>query len=99
MINESAYQSKLIRKLKNIFPEIMILKNDPTELQGIPDLLLLNNSQWAMLEVKRSHQEPSQPNQQWYIDVLNNMSFAAYIYPENEEEVIDALQSTFGSEW
>lgn len=97
MISEASYQNKLIRKLQSIFPEAMILKNDPSEVQGIPDLLILFNGFWAMLEVKLSQNSPIQPNQEWYIDKLNNMSFACFIFPENEEEVIDALQSAFGS--
>lgn len=47
-----------------------------------------------MLEVKKSDTEPFQPNQQYYIELTNGMSFAAVIYPSNEEEVLRALQLT-----
>jgi len=97
MRNEAAYQAKLIKKLQAIFPEAFILKNDPDEYQGVPDILILFGCQWAMLEVKRSADAPIQPNQEYYVDMFDHMSFAAFIYPENEEQVLDELQSTLGT--
>lgn len=94
---ESDYQAKLIKKIKKMFPGCFILKNDSDYLQGIPDLLILYENKWAMLEVKASRLAPNQPNQVWYICELDAMSFAAFIYPDIEEEVLDALQQTFGS--
>lgn len=93
MPGEAAYQSKLVRKLQRMFPDCFILRNDPSENQGIPDILILIGDQWAMLEVKLSQNSPIQPNQLYYIDMFNNMSFAAIIYPENEEEVLYELQA------
>ena len=75
----------------------VILKNDSEYIQGIPDLLVLFRDRWAMLEVKASEDSPNQPNQEWYIARLNKMSFAAFIYPENEEEVLNDLQRAFES--
>ena len=64
-------------------------------IQGIPDLIILWHDYWASLEVKASAFSSSQPNQDHYIERLTEMSFAAYIYPENEEEVLSALQQAF----
>lgn len=97
MRSEVRYQLNLIEKLQDIFPGCFILRNDPSENQGIPDLLILFGSTWAMLEVKRSSSEPFQPNQEYYLDYLNNMSYASVIFPENEEQVLDDLQLTFGA--
>jgi hypothetical protein len=92
---EAAYQGKLIRKLKRTFPGCEVLKNDPQYVQGILDLTLLWGPYWAMLEVKTSAKSPQRPNQRHYVNRLNDMSFAAFIYPENEEEVFAALQKAF----
>jgi hypothetical protein len=92
---ESAYQAKLIKKLRALFPGCVILKNDSSYLQGIPDIIILFRDRWAVLEVKRSRTEPYQPNQEYYILMLNEMSFAARIDPSNEQDVLDALQHAF----
>ena len=94
---ERDYQAHIIKKLRQRFPACMILKNDASYLQGIPDLLILHMDRWAMLEVKRSPLFAYQPNQLYYIDLLNDMSFAAFIYPENEDLVLDDLQHAFSA--
>lgn len=96
-MRESRYQKDLVKRLYELFPDALIIKNDPTFIQGIPDLLILWNDQWAMLEVKASNREEIQPNQEYYVSLFDNMSFASFIYPENERVVLDALQSAFGS--
>lgn len=95
-MREVAYQAKLIKKLQVMFPGCFIMKNNPSENQGIPDLLILFGNQWAMLEVKLSDSFYDQPNQFYYIDMFNNMSFAAFIHPLNEEQVLHDLQSALG---
>lgn len=92
---ESRYQNAVIKKLRKMFPGCYILKNDPTYIQGIPDLIVLWQDRWAMLEVKASVRAPHQPNQEWYITQLDKLSFAAFIYPENEEAVLNELHSAF----
>ena len=94
-MRENEYQAKLIRKLKRMFRGCLILKNDSSYIQGIPDLVVFYRDRWAFLEVKASEDSPEQPNQAFYVNELNDMSFAAFIYPENEEEVLDALQRSF----
>jgi len=96
-VTESAYQAKLIRKLKRLFPGCEVLKNDANYLQGILDLTIFYGPFWAMLDVKASPTAKRRPNQQYYVDLMNRMSFAAFIYPENEEEVLTALQEAFAS--
>lgn len=94
-MRERDYQSRLMRVLKREFPNAIILKNDPNYMQGIPDLIILNGGRWAALEVKASRQASVRPNQQHYVQKMNEMSFAAFIYPENEEQVLHALQRSF----
>lgn len=92
---ESRYQKQLIERLESLFPGCMILKNDANGRQGIPDLLILHMNRWAMLEVKASASSPFRPNQEYYLELLNGMSFAAAIWPSNEEEILSALQVEF----
>lgn len=89
---ENAYQADLIKEIKRRLPGCYILKNDPNYLQGVLDLLILHNDRWAMLEVKMSATAKHQPNQDYYVQQFGSMSFASFIYPENETEVLDALQ-------
>lgn len=96
---ESAYQAKLIKKLRLMFPGCYILKNDASYLQGVPDILILYKNDWAMLEVKRSSNYALRPNQEYYINELDFMSFARIIYPEIEAEVLHDLQHTFSTRW
>lgn len=94
---ESQFQEKLIRDIREMLPGCVILKNDPDYIQGIPDLLVLYKNKWAALECKRSRSAKHQPNQEYYVGVLNQMSFSAFIFPENREEVLDELQQTLGN--
>ena len=92
---ESRYQASLIKKLRDMFPGCIILKNDTDYIQGIPDLLILWKRRWAALEVKAREDAPHQPNQDYYVELMDEMSFADFIYPENEEEILRDLQQAF----
>ena len=94
---ERDFQSYLIKRLKKLFPGCIVLKNDPNYIQGVPDLIVLYNDKWAMLEVKKDSSASHQPNQDYYVDKLGKMSFAAFIFPENVEEVLNDLQQAFRS--
>lgn len=94
-MKESKFQSELIKELKREFPGCIVLKNDPNYIQGIPDLLILFKDKWAALEVKKSSNSSHQPNQDYYISLMNGMSFARFICPENKEEILDELQRSF----
>lgn len=92
---ENLIQAKLIRDLKDIFPGCIVMKNDSSYIQGIPDLLVLYNNKWASLEVKKSANASRQPNQEYYVDKMNEMSFSRFICPENRDEVIEELRLYF----
>ena len=97
MKNESKFQSELIEDLYSLFDGCIILKNDANYIQGIPDLLILYNNKWAALECKRSEHSSVRPNQSYYVELMDKMSFCRFIYPENKEEVLYELQQSFKS--
>lgn len=90
---EGKYKTKLSKRIEQRLPGAVILKQDPNLLQGISDLLILWEFVWAALEVKAYRGAPDRPNQGYYVDLLNELSYAAVIYPENEEEILDELES------
>ena len=94
---ERDFQSRLIKELKVIFKGCIIMKNDPSYIQGIPDLLILYEDKWAALEVKKSKTASHRPNQEYYVELMDEMSYASFIYPENKEEVLYELQQTLFS--
>jgi len=95
-MRESRFQAQLIRELKVMFDGCVILKNDPNYLQGVPDLIVLYRDKWATLECKASEASTRQPNQVYWCDKLDDMSFSAFISPDNKEEVLSAIQLAFG---
>ena len=93
---ERTFQANVISELKVLFPDCFILKNDGSNTpQGFPDILILFNNRWAALEFKSSKKSVRQPNQEYYVDRLDYMSFARFIYPENKEDVLNDLQRAF----
>jgi hypothetical protein len=94
---ENEYQGKLIKKIEKLLPGCFIMKNDEQYRQGTPDLTVLHGARWAVLEVKRDEKEMRKlaPNQEHYVNRLDEMGFASFIYPSNEQEVLDALQRSF----
>ena len=95
MGKEASFQAKLIKRLSKIFPGCIVLKNDSGYIQGIPDLTILWNGHWAMLECKESAEASHRPNQDYYVGLMNEMSFSRFISPENKEAVLNELQQAF----
>jgi len=96
-MKESKFQSNLKKEIEANLKGCIIMKNDPSQCQGIPDLLILHNDKWAMLETKRDPKASKRPNQSYYISKINAMSFARFINPENKKEVLDELYKSLGS--
>jgi len=94
-MKESKFQSELIKDIKKMYPDAIVLKTDANYIQGFPDLLILHNNKWAALECKRDDKSHHQPNQDYYITKMKSMSFASFISKENRKEVLDELQRSF----
>lgn len=94
-MRENQFQASLIKEIRSRFPGCIIFKTDPSYLQGAPDLLVLYEDHWASLECKRSKEASHQPNQDYYVEKMNNMSFSAFIYPENKEDVLHDMERSF----
>lgn len=94
---ESKFQAETIKMIRKMLPGCVIMKTNPNYLQGIPDTLVLFGPRWAAIEFKRSSNEPYQPNQEWYIDHLNELSYATMMCPENRKMKLDELQYTLRS--
>jgi hypothetical protein len=95
-MKESRFQKELVDEIKQRFPGCTVLKNDATYMQGIPDLLILHGKHWGMLECKKDAKAKHQPNQDYYVQKMNEASFARFIDPSNKEEVLNELQQAFG---
>lgn len=95
---ENKFKQQLTKEIEQRFPGAIVLHMDPNEIQGIPDLLVLYEDKWAALEGKKSKSESHRPNQDYYVDLMDKMSFARFIFPENKEDVLDELQAAFRAE-
>lgn len=96
-MRESVYQNRLVRKIQRMLPDSIVVKNDSGAQQGILDLTIFYGPRWGMLEVKASALSVHQPNQEWWVQRMNEMGFASFIYPENETEVLNALREALQS--
>lgn len=99
-MRENSFQAKLKKEILLRFPGSMVIKTDPVSTQGLPDLLILYKDKWASLECKKSEKDykhHQQPNQDYYVEKMNQMSFARFIYPENKEVILNELQQAFES--
>lgn len=95
IVNEGDFQAGLRKEIERRFPGSITLKLDPSDFQGIPDLLILYKDKWAVLECKRSRNAKHQPNQDYYVELMDSMSYGAFVYPENREDILDELQQSF----
>lgn len=94
-MKESKFQKSVIDEIEERMPGCIVVKNDSSYIQGIPDLTIYGNRRWATLEVKASKDAPHRPNQDYYVDRMNKMSFSSFIYPENREEVLNDMERFF----
>lgn len=91
---ENKFKTKLVKEIRARLPGAIVLHTNPPP-QGIPDLLVLYRDKWAALEGKKANDSSHRPNQDYWIEKMNKMSFAAFISPENKEDVLDAMERSF----
>ena len=96
-MKESKFQADLKKELKKLFPGCIVTKMDSGDIQGIPDLLILFKNMWATLECKKSANASKRPNQEYYVGLMNKMSFSRFICPENKEDILNELRKAFKS--
>lgn len=94
---ENKFKTNLIKEIEKRFPGSYVFHLDPTERQGVPDLLILYKNKWAALEGKKNKNAYHRPNQDYYVKTMNEMSYASFIYPENKEDVLNEIQQAFES--
>lgn len=92
---ESKFKKAFLDELRDSFPGCVVITGNSATQQGIPDTLILFNDRWAALEFKRTPSASRQPNQSYFIEKFGEMSYASFVYPENKEEVFDAIRETF----
>lgn len=92
---EKDFQKKFIRELEAIFDGCILIKNDAGYIQGFPDWTMFYKNKYAVLEIKKSKNAQHQPNQDYYIDLIDSMGFARFVYPENKNDVIEDLRRYF----
>lgn len=92
---ENRFKTDLKKEIENMLPGCFVLHLDPNEIQGIPDLIILYGNKWAVLEGKKSATASVRPNQPYYVELMDKMAFAAFIYPENKDQVLDELYCYF----
>lgn len=92
---ENEFQANLKKKIEERIPGVIILKNDPGLKRGIPDLTILGNGTYAVLECKREEDAARRANQEYYIDIFNNWAYGSFVQPENEEQVLNELEQHF----
>lgn len=89
---ESEFRAELNAELKKRLPGCVIIKQDPgSSFQGVSDQIVLYEDKWAALELKREPGSARQPNQPYYVEKFNKMSYAAFVDPENYHDVVDDL--------
>lgn len=88
---ERNFQQKLIKELKNLGFTVWKNQQNATTETARPDLLVLKGVFWGCLEVKKERLAKHRPLQDVKVLKYNQMSYAAFVYPENKDQIINQL--------
>lgn len=87
MAKESDFQAKVIKDLKAMGLAVVKNQAGPGVPTGFPDLTAFGEGIYFCLECKASARAKKQPRQDYWVNKLNEWSYAAFIYPTNWEKV------------
>ena len=91
---ESKFKSDFKNDIRVRIPHVKMFE-PKTHTRGAPDLIILGPGCWAVVEFKRFEDADRQPGQEDTIDILGEMGFAYFAFPENAEEVLNGLERLF----
>ena len=95
---EAQFKKRFIDRFKNRMDELEIpleVEQQKSNRRSWLDTIFLGPCVWAMLEFKKDEDANHQPNQDYYVDKLNRMCYAAFVSPENEEMVFNEMEELF----
>lgn len=93
---EAAYQRKLIQRLRKL-PKTWWAIKEARAIRGLPDIYGCVNGNFVTLEVKKNQAEAMETTGRIVLqrktinDVKDAGGFAEFVYPENEEFIINLL--------
>ena len=95
---EASFKKQFLKKIEERLPYLDLDFIEPsTRKRSLPDIFVIGPICWAALEFKRSQDSNHQPNQDYHVERFNEKGYATFVYPENEGEVLDALERLFTS--
>jgi Holliday junction resolvase len=96
MAKESDFQAKVIKKLKSLGLAVVKNQAGPGVPTGFPDLTAFGEGIYFCLECKASARAKKQPRQDYWVNKLNEWSYAAFIYPSNYDKVMSEIKYMVG---
>lgn len=92
MAKESDFQKEVAGWLRK--QGCRVIKQDPAigKQKGIPDLLLLKEGWWGMLEIKAAKNSSHQPGQDDWVAWADDNSYGKFVYPGNWEQIKEELE-------
>ena len=96
---ESEFRKAFLEEVQNRIDPLnkgfLFFLNASNAFRSFPDIVILGSHKWAALEFKKSKRASHQPNQEYYINKLNEIGYASFVYPENAEEILNDLEELF----
>ena len=96
MAKESDFQAKVIKELKAMGLAVVKNQAGPGVPTGFPDLTAFGEGIYCCLECKASARAKKQPRQEYWVNKLNEWSYAAFVYPANWEKIKAEIQYMVG---
>lgn len=92
---ESTFEKEFCKALRQTLGERYTYTFKLTAAKGIPDRLILYKDKYALLEFKQYKNAKKQPGQETWVGHFDNLAYAAIVYPENAEKVMQDILNYF----